>query len=117
MVLQSLYNWMENSIVDEMLLLAILIAILEIFAQNNLKNSLDYSLRFLIGLSFYIYIGFLLHYAYHKFPLSKVNIVWSSLTIILSINLGYFLYDEDIDKWSIFAMIFALFAIGCTYMH
>ena len=104
-------KWMENSIVDEILLLAIIIAILEMFAQNNLKMDHDYSYRFTVGIIFYIGVGCILHYGYDKFALSKLNIIWSSISITGSMLLGYYLYDEPVSDNSILAVIFALLAI------
>lgn len=62
----------------------------------------------------YMMVGYVLHYSYHHFELSKVNVMWSSLSIILATVLGYMLYDENITQNSIVAMIFALLAVYFT---
>jgi multidrug transporter EmrE-like cation transporter len=118
LVFTKFKQWTENSIVDDLILIAITIAIIESFAQNCIKNSNDdnVSFLFLMGLSIYIVVGYLLHFAYHKFPLSKVNVIWSSLSIILAISLGYIIYSEPMNIWKLMAVLFAMAAIYCSYM-
>lgn len=108
-------QWMDNSIVDELLYIIILLVIVETIAQNSLKNGSNNSTLFFIGLLFYVIIGYLLHYAYHNFPLSKVNVIWSSCSIIIAAMLGYILYDEPYSTKSVFAILFALLAVLLSY--
>lgn len=116
-IFESIKKWMDNSIVDELLLVALLIAITENFAQTTIKSSDNHnSITFFLGLSIYILIGYLLHYAYHKFPLSKLNVIWSCITIILAMVIGYIFYDEPLNKWKMLAVMFALMAIYFTYL-
>ena len=113
--LERLQVYMDNSIVDEILIVALVIAIAESLAQNNIKNSDHKSVLFIVGLAFYMVVGYLLHYAYHKFPLGKINVIWSCLSIILAMALGYLLYDEPFNHWSILAILFAISAIWCSF--
>ena len=114
--MDQIKNWMENSIVDEILLFAVLIAVIESFAQNTLKTSENGSLKFAVGLFIYSIVGYILYYAYHKFPLGKMNVMWSCFSIIFAITIGFFLYDEKIDHWIILSGLLALTAIFCSYM-
>ncbi len=113
--LGQIKTFMDNSILDELLFIAMMIAVTESIAQNNIKNSDKMSLLFIVGLLFYIVVGYLLHYAYHKFPLGKLNVVWSCMSIIIAMTLGYLLYDEPFNRWSVLAMFFALSAIYCSF--
>jgi multidrug transporter EmrE-like cation transporter len=113
--IQQIKEYMDNSIVDEILLLALFIAIVETIAQNNIKNSEHKSLKFMLGLGFYMILGYILHYAYHKYPLSKINVIWSCVSIIFAMILGYSLYDEPFNHWSGIAIILALGAIMCSF--
>jgi multidrug transporter EmrE-like cation transporter len=116
-IIKNVQKWMENSIVDELLIIVILIAIIESLAQNILKKSNNsISLNYVLGLLTYIMVGVLLHYAYHKFSLSKVNVIWSSISIVLATALGYFLYDEPMNVKNIFAVFFALLAVISSYL-
>ena len=112
----NIKKWMENSIVDELLIFAFFIAIVENLAQNVIKSSSDKnSMQFIIGLIAYMGVGYLLHYAYHKFPLGKLNVIWSCITIILAMLVGYIFYDEPLNKWNVLGLIFAIMAIYFVY--
>lgn len=115
-ILDDIKQWSENSIIDEILIFSIFIAIMENIAQNVIKSTDDNnSLQFFLGIMFYIILGYILHYAYHKFPLGKLNIIWSCITIILAMTMGYILYDEPLNKWNILGLISAIMAIYFTY--
>jgi multidrug transporter EmrE-like cation transporter len=105
-ILNRLYKWSKESVIDEILIFAALIAFIETFAQNKLRGD-----SVLIGLIFYALVGYVLHFAYHKFPLGKMNVIWSSISIILATALGYVLYNEPLNSWKILSLISALFAI------
>lgn len=113
--LENVQKWMENSIVDEIILVAISLALVESFAQNTIKLSDHGSLKFILGLSFYMVIGYILHYAYHKFPLGKLNVLWSCISIILAMFLGYIIYDEPMNTWKIYSLGLAIGSIYCVY--
>lgn len=104
-----LQNWSKESILDEVIIIVLLLALVEAIGQNLLRDT-KY-IKFVFGLTSYIIIGYLLHYSYQKFPLSKVNVMWSCLSIIVAVILGYFLYNEKMNKNSILAIIFALLGI------
>jgi multidrug transporter EmrE-like cation transporter len=114
-IISSIQNWMENSIVDEILLIALFIALVESCAQNTIKTSDTGTFKFIFGLSIYMIVGYILHYAYSKFPMSRVNTIWSCLSIISATLLGYLLYDEPMNYWLLFAIFFAIIAILCVY--
>lgn len=112
-ILQSLKEWSHKSIIDEVLIIAIIIAICEALAQNFIKNSeSNDNIKMFFGLTFYIIVGFLLHHAYTNYSLSKVNIVWSSISIVLATMLGYFIYHEQMTTnnfISVFAAVIAIY--------
>lgn len=113
--LHKLSHWMKNSIVDEVIIIAILLAIVESFAQNTLKTSEHFSIKFILGLSIYMFVGYILHYGYDKFPLGKMNTLWSCVSIIFGVSVGYILYNETINHWTFLAIFFAILAILCIY--
>jgi multidrug transporter EmrE-like cation transporter len=114
-IVTKIKNWMDNSIVDEVLLLALLIAFIESCAQNTIKTSDHGTFQFILGLLIYMLVGYILHYAYSKFPMSQINVVWSCVSIIVATLLGYWLYDEPINHWIIFSVLFAILAVYCVY--
>ena len=85
------------------------IVLAESIAQNNLKA--DCFNRMIIGMTFYVLVGGILYIGYQKYPLNKINVVWSCMSIILATLLGYFLYEEGINQNSIIAMVLALLAV------
>lgn len=111
----TIKKWMEESVIDEILLVVFAIAIVEAIAQNTIKQSDSESIKMMFGLSAYILVGYLLHYAYHKFPLSKINVIWSAVSIVLAATFGYLLYDEPINTKLFLAIILALGAIFLAY--
>lgn len=112
MILDSI---VKNSVVDEIIIVVLLIATVEAVAQNTIKQSHPESVNLLFGLFAYILVGYLLHYAYHKYPLSKINVMWSALSIVLAAFFGYILYDEPLSGKFMLAVVFALLAIYLSY--
>lgn len=115
-ILDRIHDWADKSIVDELLVFAVLIAFVETCAQNTLKNAGDDSdHKYIIGLVIYVLVGYLLHYTYQNFPLSKVNVIWSCFSIIIATTLGYLVYNENINSLKILSVILALGAVYCSY--
>lgn len=111
----NIKNWAKNSIVDEILIFALMIAIIENIAQNTIKSSKQNSLKFFLGILFYIFVGYLLHYTYNNYSFSMLNTIWSCISITLAILIGYMFYDEPINTWKILGMISAIMAIYFMY--
>jgi multidrug transporter EmrE-like cation transporter len=114
-VLDKIHNWADKSIVDELLVFAILIAFVETCAQNTLKNTGENDNKYITGLIIYALVGYLLHYTYQNFPLSKVNVVWSCLSIIIATILGYLIYNESMNSLKMLSVILAVGAVYCAY--
>jgi len=111
-LLDSIHNWADKSIVDELIVFAIIIAFVEAYAQNNLKTSDN---KYIVGIFVYICVGYLLHYTYQNFPLSKVNVILSCINIIIAITFGYLIYDESINSLKLLAVLLAIGAVYCSY--
>lgn len=115
-MLNFIKKWMENSVIDEIIILIFMLVIVEAIAQNTIKQSDPESLKLVFGLTAYVIIGYLLHYAYHKYPLSKINVMWSCMSIIVATIFGYMLYDESFNKKTMLAVTFAILAIYFSYI-
>jgi drug/metabolite transporter (DMT)-like permease len=111
-LLDNIHKWAEKSIVDEIIIFAVMIAIVEACAQNTLKNK---NSKYMIGLGIYIFVGYLLHYTYQNFSLSKVNVIRSCFSIIIATTLGYLIYDESINSLKVLSVILAIGAVYCSY--
>ena len=110
-LLDKLYTWSKNSVVDEVLIFAVILVFVESYAQYQLKSDHAFSIKIIQGMIMYGFLGYILHYSYDKFPLSKMNITWSSMSIILAAVLGYLMYGETMNKNKIFAITFALLSV------
>jgi multidrug transporter EmrE-like cation transporter len=111
-ILNIIKKWSRESIIDEVIIIALLIAICETIAQNFIKNSESNSnMKMFFGLTFYIIVGFLLHHAYNNYNLSKVNVVWSCISIIVATLLGYFIYSEHLSRNNLISVVAAIIAV------
>lgn len=110
-ILEQFREWSKNSVVDEILIFAALVALVESVAQNTLKSSDQGSMWFVIGLGVYALVGYFLHYVYHEFPLGKMNTLWSCISIVLGITIGKLVYNEPLTANMVIAMGFSFVAI------
>jgi multidrug transporter EmrE-like cation transporter len=109
---EKLKTWSEQSIIDEVIIIALIIAVCETIAQNLIKTSESNSkITMFFGLTFYIIVGFLLHHAYNNYAISKVNVIWSSISIIVATMLGYFIYKEHMTPYNFLSVIAATLAV------
>ena len=115
-LLDTLKKWMEKSIVDEIILVAIFVAIFESLAQNTLINSKQGSLHYFVGLLFYMGLGYILHWGYTNFPMSKLNVTWACLSIVIAVTVGYLIHKEEVNKFSMLSVFFALIAVYFSYL-
>ena len=56
-MLNKIHNWADKSIVDELFVFVIIIAVVEACAQNTLKNN-DNN-KYIVGLVIYVLVGYL----------------------------------------------------------
>lgn len=113
-LLNNINEYFKKSIVDELLVFALIVALIEQCAQNTLKVSKSTDSLYFLGIIFYIMVGWILHYAYQNFNMSRLNIVWSCITIVASIMLGYMLYGEAISGKKLLGALLAIIAIWCV---
>ena len=94
----------------------VLITIFEAIAQLCLKkfqkgNPTNY-VYFLLGMLFYMAVCGLLCVCYsHKGHLGRVNLMWSCMSIVFVIIVGYVFLQEKIKMHDFAAIFFALLAI------
>jgi multidrug transporter EmrE-like cation transporter len=113
-ILKKIKIWSEKSILDEVIIIAVIISICEAIAQNFIRSNTNLNVFF--GLSFYIIVGFLLHHAYNYYSLSKVNVIWSCISIIFATFLGYFIYKEHFTINNFISVFFATISIYFSSM-
>jgi multidrug transporter EmrE-like cation transporter len=92
----------------------VLICIFESFGQYCLKQYEKNNLRtyFFAGIIAYFIVCCLLCVCYkNKANIGNVNLIWSCLSIITVISVGYLFLNEKIQQKDMFAIFFALLAI------
>lgn len=102
-----------------MLALAIvLISVLEASSQAALKAVRVHkqNVWFFVGAMGYVCIAALLYYSYQFKGMGAVNLMWSSLSIILAVLFDHLFFGEKITPHIIAAFVFALLAIYLANM-
>ncbi len=95
---------------------AILIAFCEAVAQSSMKyysldaiNHSDWII--LIGVAGYIMVALLLLTSYRYEDMGHMNMTWSCISIIVAYSLGFLLFAETVNQYTIFSVMLALSAI------
>jgi drug/metabolite transporter (DMT)-like permease len=101
-----------------MLLIAIiLISILEASSQAALKavRVRKENIWFFVGALGYVCIAALLYYSYQFQGMGPVNLMWSSLSIILAVLFGHVFFGEKITANIMASFVFAILAVTFAY--
>jgi multidrug transporter EmrE-like cation transporter len=85
---------------------AILISIIESLTQLNIKKK-----NLVYGIIGYSIIVFILYKAYDYEGLGHMNLVWSCVSIISCYIIGYIFFNEQINHYTLAAILFATTAI------
>lgn len=112
-----IYYMFNNFSPEKIIIFAIIfICLFEASAQVCLKkfdsNNKNTYFYFIIGAILYFFVVNLLCYCYtQKGRVSNVNIMWSSMSIIIVIIFAFIFLKENVNKYQIIAIVFALLAI------
>jgi multidrug transporter EmrE-like cation transporter len=86
-------------ILNNLLVLILLISTVECIAQGCLKtffaNSQVY--LFIISVICYVIVCYLLVQSYHFKSMGLVNCVWSGMSVLFILMIGYFIFSESIN--------------------
>lgn len=85
---------------------ALIISLIEVFAQYHLKTE-----NIIAGIVFYAIIALILFKAYKYEGLGHMNLVWSCVSIIMAYVVGSLFFGEPTNKYTVIAIIFAMLAI------
>jgi multidrug transporter EmrE-like cation transporter len=93
-------------------LIIMLIVICEMTAQSCIKQSEQQSVLFFIAIVLYATICYLLFLCYmNRGKLGQVNMMWSSISIVSGILVGYFIFGESVSMNRIIAISLAIGAV------
>jgi len=94
------------------ILIILIIVICEMTAQSCIKQSEQQSVLFFIAIVLYATICYLLFLCYmNRGKLGQVNMMWSSVSIVSGILVGYLLFGESVDANRMIAVILAIGAV------
>jgi drug/metabolite transporter (DMT)-like permease len=103
---------------EHIIYIVLLIVLFEGAAQYNIKvgnGKKDY-VRLTYGMILYALICYLLWRAYHFSGLGEVNLMWSSLSIVMAFMLGILFFNEKFNRYTGAAVVFALLAVYTIYL-
>jgi len=92
---------------------ALLITFVEAFAQWNVKksSSTENDHRLFLAMVLYCFVVYLLFRSYKYENVGHMNLIWSCMSIIVAFISGYVCFGEPFNKYTVVAILFALFAI------
>jgi multidrug transporter EmrE-like cation transporter len=107
---------LPQSPVGIIIVFALCIAFFEAIAQSSLKYySLDKNTRsemlVYIGIAGYIIVALLLLTSYEYEDMGHMNMTWSCVSIIVAYIMGYILFEEHINHYTIMSIALSLAAI------
>ena len=85
---------------------AILISLIESLSQVSIKKK-----KLVYAIIGYSIIVFILYKAYDYEGLGHINLVWSCISIICCYIIGYMFFNEQINSYTLAAILFATIAI------
>lgn len=92
------------------------VSLFEALAQSSVHyaNIKKNKLYIGVGIFCYIIVSFLIYKAYDFKGVGTVNAIWSGMSIVLMISIGYFVFKEKITKMECLGILFILFGIFLT---
>lgn len=85
------------------IVLVIAIALIESYAQYNIKLFQQYSkiFNYILGVFLYAIIAYLLFLSYDKSSMGMTQVLWSGTSIITIVLIGSYIFDEKIlfNEW------------------
>lgn len=94
-----------------------LIALTEIAGQTCLKMARVKNKTYLLtlGILLYAMVAYLLYMCYQYEGLGHTNLVWSCITIVLALFVGYHWFKEPFNKYNWIAVVLAFGAIYAAH--
>lgn len=115
MILEYIQKWARKSIIGEIIIFALLVSFVETSAQSYLIKSDNSSTSFVIGVILYTLVATILNFSYKHYPISKLNTIWSCISILSATTIGTILYKEPFTRNKFLSLLFALFSIIFAY--
>ena len=107
-----------NKISSNVIHLVLLIAIVETISLVCLKKGNNDNVPFFTfcGSFGYLLVVYILYKALSNEGIGKVNLMWNCVTIITAFITGNLLFNEKVNKYTFYSIVFALIAIYFLYL-
>lgn len=99
--------WIASGIV-------VMIALTEVVGQACLKKARTQNIKWMliVGMVVYLGVAYLLYVCYDYAGMGHTNLLWSCMSIILAILVGYHMFKEPYNSYN---WVAAAFAMGAIY--
>lgn len=94
-----------------MLTYIILLTILELLAQIVLKLGLKNNILLYLGVFIYSIVGYVYYLALKENKFATISLSWHLVMTIMTIIIGYFLFEENYSKKEIIGFIFGIISL------
>lgn len=94
--------------------MALFISTLEMCAQTCIKKTCDKTARKLqlcIPMALYACIVFILYSSYEYEDMGRMNLIWSCISIIFAFVIGYGVFGEPFNKFTMIAILLAISSV------
>ncbi len=113
--------FLPGSKIGILVVFALCIAFFEAIAQNSLKYYSEHEkscshMIICIGIIGYIMVALLLLTSYNYVAMSKMNLMWSCISIIAACALGNVIHNEDFDGYTATSVSLALLSIYIAHL-
>lgn len=119
--MQTSINDINNKIEDKnfalmmILIYVVFMVVFETMAHHSFKKChIDgHTYQYILGVIFYACVGFCLirAYQYEYKSMGIINVIWSSLSVLSIILVGYFYWGENITNMEILGVIFVVIGL------
>jgi len=120
--MESVVNAENNDMIDDknfalmmILIYVVFMVVFETMAHHSFKKCHihGHTYQFAIGVLFYACVGFCLirAYQYEYKSMGMINVIWSSLSVLSILLIGYFYWGEDIKYMEILGAVFVVIGL------
>ncbi len=92
---------------------ASLLTLVEVIADFSLKNPKD---GMLLGVAGYNALAFLLKKLLKNNDISKINLLWNSMTNVTHLYLGHIWYNEKLNENEVIGVVLIMTGMGLLYL-
>ncbi len=109
-------QYLPSSALGIVIIFAICISFFEAISQSSMKYYIKNKenrnkLLVCVGIAGYIMVSLLLLTSYRYESMGRMNMVWSCISIITAYTIGFLVFEEYCDEYTVCSIVLALSAI------